>query len=69
MQFSKYVHFYDVGDETIGLFHSLLIRTIFLTKNEKQVIDLYLDKTISFPIIISSSQRQRTKIFISSASV
>lgn len=43
MQFSKYVHFYDVGDETIGLFHSLLIRTIFLTKNEKQVIDLYLD--------------------------
>lgn len=43
MQFSKYVHFYDVGDETIGLFHSLLIRTIFVTKNEKEAIDLYLN--------------------------
>lgn len=43
MQFSKYAHFYDVGNDTIGVFHSLLIRTIFLTKNEKESIDLYLD--------------------------
>lgn len=42
MLFSKYAHFYDVGDETIGVFHSLLIRTIFLTKHEKEAIDLYL---------------------------
>lgn len=43
MQFSKYAHFYVVGNDTIGVFHSLLIRTIFLTKNEKEAIDLYLD--------------------------
>ena len=43
MQFSKYTHFYDVGNETIGVFHSLLIRTVFLTKHEKEALDSYLE--------------------------
>ena len=47
MQFSKYTHFYDVGNETIGFFHSLLIRTVFLTKHEKEAIDLYLENKTS----------------------
>lgn len=42
MRFSKYTHFYDVGNESIGVFHSLLIRTVFLTKHEKEAVDLYL---------------------------
>ena len=43
MQFSKYIHFYNIGDETIGVFHSLLIRTVFLSPQEKKVIDSYLE--------------------------
>lgn len=43
MQFSKYTHFFDVGNDTIGVFHSLLIRTVFLTKHEKESIDLFLE--------------------------
>lgn len=43
MRFSRYTHFYDVGNKTIGVFHSLLIRTVFLSSQEKKAIDLYLE--------------------------
>ena len=42
MRFSKYVHFYDIGNGTVGIFHSLLIRTVFLSQQEKAAIDAYL---------------------------
>lgn len=42
MRFSRYVHFYEVGNGTIGVFHSLLIRTVFLSVQEKNFIDRYL---------------------------
>lgn len=43
MMYSKYTHFFDVGNETVGIFHSLLIRTVFLTKHEKENIDLFME--------------------------
>ena len=42
MQFSKYAHFFEVGDGSIGVFHSLLVRTVFLSQHEKAAIDAYL---------------------------
>ncbi len=42
MNFSRYSHFYDVGDGTIAVYHSLLIRTVFLTDQEKNGIESYL---------------------------
>lgn len=42
MRFSKYVHFFDLGNDFIGIFHSLLVRTVFLSKQEKTDIDTYL---------------------------
>lgn len=48
MQFSRFTHFYDVGDNAIGVFHSLLVRTVFLSVEEKSAIDFYLGK--GFPL-------------------
>lgn len=42
MQFSRYVHFYNVGNENIGVYHSLLVHTVFISKEEKDAIGLYL---------------------------
>lgn len=42
MQFSKYVHYFNLEDGFIGLFHSLLVRTVFLSIQEKKNIDDYL---------------------------
>jgi len=42
MQYSKYTHFYNLGSDYIGVFHSLLVRTVFLSKQEKADIDAYL---------------------------
>lgn len=44
MRFSKYTHFFDIGDGTLGVFHSLLVRTVFLSKQEKAEIGAYLDE-------------------------
>lgn len=48
MQFSRFTYFYDVGDNAIGVFHSLLVRTVFLSVEEKSAIDFYLGK--GFPL-------------------
>lgn len=42
MKFSKYVFFHKINDDTIGVYHSLLIRVVFLTKTEKENVDYYL---------------------------
>lgn len=42
MQFSKYTHFFDLGDNSVGVFHSLLVRALFLSKEEKSEIDAFL---------------------------
>lgn len=42
MQFSKYTHFFDLGDNSVGVFHSLLVRVVFLSKEEKAEIDAFL---------------------------
>lgn len=42
MNYSKYTRFFDVRDDHIGLYHSLLVRTVFITKKEKEDIDLYI---------------------------
>lgn len=49
MQYSKYTHFFNLGSDYIGVFHSLLVRTIFLSKQEKEDIDAFLveGKTLS----------------------
>ncbi|MBF0651080.1 radical SAM protein [Dysgonomonas sp. GY75] len=41
MQFSKYVHFFYVEKNVIGIYHSLLIKTVFIDKEELQNIELY----------------------------
>ncbi|KAA6303492.1 MAG: Anaerobic sulfatase-maturating enzyme [Candidatus Ordinivivax streblomastigis] len=41
MKFSKYVHFYPIADNTIGVYHSLLLETLFLEKKEVQNINTY----------------------------
>lgn len=46
MNFSKFVHLYDVENDMIAVYHSLLVRTIFLTKQEKYGVDLYLKEGI-----------------------
>lgn len=43
MKFSKYVHFFDINSDVVGLFHSLLIRTVFLSRQEKEVVESYLN--------------------------
>lgn len=47
MQFSKYTHFFDLGDNSVGVFHSLLVRALFLSKEEKSEIDAFLKDGIS----------------------
>lgn len=42
MRFSKYTHFFDLGDNSVGVFHSLLVRVVFLSKEEKAEIDAFL---------------------------
>lgn len=47
MQYSKYTHFFDLGNEHIGVFHSLLVRTVFVSKKEKAEIDTFLNDGIT----------------------
>lgn len=47
MQYSKYTHFFDLGNEHIGVFHSLLVRTVFISKKEKGEIDAFLNDGIT----------------------
>lgn len=47
MQYSKYTHFFDLGNEHIGVFHSLLVRTVFVSKKEKAEIDAFLNDGIT----------------------
>lgn len=44
MQYSKYVHSLPVDDDVIALYHALLIRTVFITRQEAQQIDLFFEK-------------------------
>lgn len=41
MQYSKYVHTFPVGDNVIALYHALLIRTVFITRQEAEEIRMY----------------------------
>ena len=43
MQYSKYTHFFDLGNGFIGVFHSLLVRTVFVSEKEKAQIDAFLN--------------------------
>ena len=47
MQYSKYTHFFDLGNEHIGVFHSLLVRTVFISKKEKDEIDAFINDGIT----------------------
>ena len=44
MKYSKYIRFYDVENDNICFYHSLLVRTVFLSKEEKKRIDLFLER-------------------------
>ncbi|WP_251621698.1 radical SAM/SPASM domain-containing protein [Odoribacter lunatus] len=44
MQYSKYVHTFPVEDNVVALYHALLIRTVFVTNQESQQINLFFEK-------------------------
>lgn len=46
MQYSKYVHSFPIEDNVIALYHALLIRTVFITSQEAQQINLYFEKRV-----------------------
>lgn len=50
MQYSRYAYIFDVGSDSIALYHSLLIRTVFLSVREKEAIDLYLKSNITLSV-------------------
>lgn len=50
MRYSRYTHIFDVGSDSIALYHSLLIRTVFLSVREKEAIDLYLKSNIPLSV-------------------
>jgi uncharacterized protein len=43
MKFSKYVHFFNVKENIVGIYHSLLVKTFFIDKEELQNIELYFE--------------------------
>lgn len=46
MQYSKYVHLFEVDDDVIALYHSLLIRTVFISSSESELITNYFESGI-----------------------
>ena len=46
MQYSKYVHLFEVDDDVIALYHSLLIRTVFISSSESELITKYFESGI-----------------------
>ena len=46
MQYSKYVHLFEVDDDIIALYHSLLIRTVFISSSESELIANYFESGI-----------------------
>ena len=41
MRFSKFSHFFDVSENIVGIYHSLLVKTIFLDREEIDNVRLY----------------------------
>ena len=41
MRFSKFSHFFDVSENIVGIYHSLLVKTAFLSKEEIDNVRLY----------------------------
>jgi len=41
MKFSKFSHFFDVSENIVGIYHSLLVKTAFLSKEEIDNVRLY----------------------------
>ena len=60
MQYSKYVYSFAIDSNNVALYHSLLIRTIFLTKAE---IDQVKDESL---LIDLSDADEARKAFIAS---
>jgi uncharacterized protein len=46
MKYSKFVHIFDIEENVIALYHSLLIKTIFLNKEEFDSVRLYLKDNV-----------------------
>lgn len=47
MRYSKYVHPFPIDNDMVALYHSLLIRTVFITQQEMQQINLYFERGVT----------------------
>lgn len=56
MKYSRFVFFLTINDVYIAVYHSLLIRTVFLTRLEKEKIDRFLNNSTTIDLDVETEK-------------